>query len=131
MDSVRLCAAKLGYTVIDRKIASQAAPDVYAELETITCVCAKDKTKIFVFSDKDDIAKIQEWHEGFGDDTRECQTVFVWDSLIYYVSKADKPKTLKELELLLSRQQSLECVTCFERMTKSADARPCLTCHAC
>jgi hypothetical protein len=83
MDSVRLCAAKLGYTVIDRKIASRAVSDVYAELEVITRICAKDKTKMFVFSDKDDIAKIREWREGFGNETRECETAFIWDSLIY------------------------------------------------
>jgi len=41
MDSVRLCAAKLGYTVIERNIASKAVSDVYAELEVITRVCAK------------------------------------------------------------------------------------------
>jgi hypothetical protein len=46
------------------------------------------------------------------------------------VSKSDKPKTLKEWELLLSKGQSLECVICFERITKSIDAHPCLTCHA-
>lgn len=130
MDSVRLCAAKLGYTVIDRKIAATAVPDVYTELEVITRVCAKDKTKLFVFSDKDDIAKVQDWREGFGNESRECHTIFVWDSLIYYISKSDKPKSLKEWELLLSKKQSLECVICFERITKSADARPCLTCHA-
>lgn len=73
---------------------------------------------------------IQEWREGFGNESRECQTVFVWDSLIYYISKSDKPKTLKEWELLLSKQQSKECVICFERITKSRDARLCLTCHA-
>lgn len=77
MDYVRLCAAKLGYTVIDRKIAAKAVPDVYAELEVITRVCAKDETKLFVFLDKDDIAKIQEWREGFGNEPRECYTIFV------------------------------------------------------
>ncbi|CAM9915918.1 unnamed protein product, partial [Ectocarpus fasciculatus] len=53
-------------------------------LEAITRVCAKDKTKMFVLSDKDDIGKIQEWREGFEDESRECQTAFVWDCLIYY-----------------------------------------------
>ncbi|CAN0423751.1 unnamed protein product [Pylaiella littoralis] len=51
MDSVRFCAAKLGYTVIDRKITSKV------ELEVIARVCAKDKTKILVFSDEDDVKK--------------------------------------------------------------------------
>ncbi|CAM9116693.1 unnamed protein product [Ectocarpus sp. 8 AP-2014] len=130
MDSVRLCAAKLGYTVIERKIASEAVSDVYAELEVITRVCAKDKTKIFVFSDKHDSAKLQEWREGFGNKAQECETAFIWDSIIYYVSKSNKHKTLKEWELLLSKQQSLDCVICFERITKSEDAHSCLTCHA-
>ncbi|CAM9437149.1 unnamed protein product, partial [Ectocarpus sp. 13 AM-2016] len=130
MDSVTLCAAKLGYTVIEREIAATAVADVYAELEVITRLCAKDKTTLSVFSDKDDIAKIQEWREGFGNESRECPTIFVWDSLIYYISKSDKNKTLKEWELLLSKQPSLECVVCFERITASADARPCLACHA-
>ena len=62
--------------------------------------------------------------------SRECHTAFMWDSLVYYFSKSDKPKTLREWELLLSKQRSLECVICFERIKKSADARPCLTCHA-
>lgn len=61
MDSVRLCAANLGYTVIDENIASKAVNDAYAELEVIARVCAKDKTKLFVFSDTDDIARIQQW----------------------------------------------------------------------
>lgn len=74
MDSGRLCAAKPGYTVIERTIASKAVSDVYAELEVITRMCAKDKTKIFVFSGKDDITKLQEWREGFGNESRECQT---------------------------------------------------------
>lgn len=103
---------------------------MHAELEVITRVCARDKTKLFVFSDQDDTAKIQEWREGFGNETRECQAAFMWDKLIYYINTSDKSKTLKEWELLLSKQQSLECVICFERITKSADARPCLTCHA-
>ena len=63
MDSVRFCAAKLGYTVIDRKITSKV------ELEVIARVFAKDKTKIFVFSDEDDIKKIQGWRKGFGNVT--------------------------------------------------------------
>lgn len=130
MDSVRLCAAKLGYTVIERQIVSKVVSGVYAELEVITRVCAKDKTKIFVFSDKDDIAKIQEWREGFGNQPKECETVFVWDSVIYYMSKSDKTKTLKEWELFLSKQRSLDCVICFERIKRSEDAHPCLTCHA-
>lgn len=58
MDSIRHCVAKLGYTIINKKIASKAMSDAYAELEVIGRVCAKDKTKLFVFSDKDDIAKI-------------------------------------------------------------------------
>ena len=48
MESVRLCAVKLGYTVFDRKIASKAEPDVYAEREVIVCVCAKNTTIIVV-----------------------------------------------------------------------------------
>lgn len=59
-DSVRHCVAELGYTVIDQKVASKAMSDAYAELEVIACVCTKDKTKLFVFSEKDDIAKIQQ-----------------------------------------------------------------------
>lgn len=130
MDSVRICADKLGYTVVERSIASKAVSNIYAELEAIARVCAKDKTKIFVFSDKHDIASIQEWRQGFGNDTRECETAFIWDSIIYYISKSDRPKTLKEWELFLSKQRSLECVICFEGITKSEDAHPCLTCHA-
>lgn len=130
MDSVRICADKLGYTVVERSIASKAVSNIYAELETITRVCANDKTKIFVFSDKRDIASIQEWRQGFGKEPQPCETIFIWDSIIYYISKSDKPKTLKAWELMLSKQQSQECVICFERITKSIDARPCLTCHA-
>lgn len=72
MNSVKLCAAKLGYTVIDRKITSKA-------VEVIARVCAKDNTKLFVFSDKD-IAKIQQWCEGFGNESRECRTALIWDN---------------------------------------------------
>lgn len=115
------------YTVIERNTASKAVSDVYAELEVITRVSAKDTTKTFDFSNKDNIAKTQEWREGFGNESRECQTVFVWHTLIYYIHKSDKPKTLQEWELVLSKG----CVICFEHITKkSIDARPCLTCHA-
>ena len=113
MDSVRICADKLGHTVIERSIASKAVSNIYAELETITSVCAKDKTKIFVFSDKHDITSIQEWRQGFGNETQPCETAFIWDSIMYYISKSDRPKTLKEWELFLSKQRSLECVICF------------------
>lgn len=91
MDSVRFCAAKLGYTVIDRRITSKV------ELEVIARVCAKDKTKFFVFSDEDDVKKIQGWREGFGNNPQECHTACMWDSLVYHISKSDKPKTLREL----------------------------------
>lgn len=65
VDSVRLYAAKLGHTATERKI------DLKAELEFITRVFAKGRTKIFVFSDEYDIAKIRGLREGQGNKSQE------------------------------------------------------------
>lgn len=85
MDSVKLCAGKLGYTIIERNISATIRSDIYTELEVITKLCASDKSKIYVFSNKRDVEAIQEWRKGFGNSEKLCHNIFIWDNIIYYI----------------------------------------------
>ena len=129
MDCVKVCAEKLGLTIIDRQIVSRSNDKVFSELTLVTRVCAQDRTKIFVISDEHDMKRIQMWHAGFGSKAVKCDTIFFRGNIIYYVKEMDKT-SMHEWELLFTKGVSMECVVCREDLTISEDAYPCHKCHA-
>lgn len=123
------CVDKLGIEVGSCSLSSKKLSLFGQELMHLLEIADKDRTKLFLFRDKQDVGCIQLFQTLQGHEPRECDAVFIWTNIVYYVVPGDKDKTLKEWEFLFSKQRTLECCVCLEDIKRSADIISCHKCH--